>query len=241
MADTANLGLPLLAPSQAQKHVTVNEALARLDALAKGVLVSRTVATPPEAAADGAVWAVPSGAQDDWAGQEGRLAIASGGGWSFVAPREGWRAYALDEGAALRHDGSRWAPDAPSGPVAAGASGAATAIEVIEVDHAVGSGPISETGEVIPRASIVLGVTARVVEEITGTLATWRLGSPMASDRFGTGLGTEAGSYAEGVLSTPTAYWTRRSLKMSAEGGGEFAGGRVRFAIHCIRLTVPDA
>ena len=35
MARTAQLDLPLVAPSQAQKHVTVNEALARLDAVAQ--------------------------------------------------------------------------------------------------------------------------------------------------------------------------------------------------------------
>ena len=32
MTDTSQLGLPLLEPAQAQKHVTVNEALVRLDA-----------------------------------------------------------------------------------------------------------------------------------------------------------------------------------------------------------------
>ena len=35
MASTAQLALPLVAPAQAQKHVTVNEALARLDAAAQ--------------------------------------------------------------------------------------------------------------------------------------------------------------------------------------------------------------
>ncbi|NND41100.1 MAG: DUF2793 domain-containing protein, partial [Silicimonas sp.] len=35
MADTSRLGLPLLDPAQAQKHVTVNEAFLRLDALSQ--------------------------------------------------------------------------------------------------------------------------------------------------------------------------------------------------------------
>ncbi len=35
MTDTTRLGLPLLAPAQAQKHVTVNEALGRLDAVVR--------------------------------------------------------------------------------------------------------------------------------------------------------------------------------------------------------------
>ena len=131
MGETANLGLALLEPAQAQKHVTVNEALVRLDALAKGVLASRTVTEPPVARAEGAVWAVPEGAGGDWAGEAGRLAIATGGGWSFVTPREGWRAYVLDEGAALLHDGTRWTPEVTA-PVASAPSGAETRIEVIE-------------------------------------------------------------------------------------------------------------
>ena len=40
--DTAKLGLPLLAPAQAQKHVTVNEALMRLDGMVDLVLQSTT-------------------------------------------------------------------------------------------------------------------------------------------------------------------------------------------------------
>ena len=239
MGETANLGLALLEPAQAQKHVTVNEALVRLDALAKGVLASRTVTEPPVARAEGAVWAVPEGAGGDWAGEAGRLAIATGGGWSFVTPREGWRAYVLDEGAALLHDGTRWTPEVTA-PVASASSGAATVIEVIEIDHRVGAGAISETVTVIPRGAIVLGVTARVIEEIAGTATTWRLGSPGFSDRFGSGLGTQAGSYAEGVLGAPTTYYTPEKLKMTAMDGS-FAGGLVRFAVHCIRLSVPGA
>lgn len=238
MAETANLGLPLLAPSQAQKHVTVNEALLRLDALAKGVLVSRAVETPPTAASEGAVWAVPEGARDAWAGREGELAIATGGGWSFVAPRAGWRAFALDEGAALRHDGTGWKVEGASGRVAVSPSGAATSVEIVEADHWVTSGVLSDTVPVIPAKSIVLGVTARVIEDITGTLTSWKLGNVEASGRFGSGLGTQAGSYAEGLLGSPMAFWKDEPLRMEALDGS-FGGGRVRFAVHILRLTIP--
>jgi hypothetical protein len=239
MGETANLRLPLLAPSQAQKHVTVNEALVRLDALAKGVLASRRVPTPPAQAGSGEVWAVPAGATDEWAGREGELAIATGGGWSFVSPREGWRAYALDEGAPLRHDGADWAPE---GATATALSGAATTVEVVELEHAVAVGPFSVTAPVIPRNALVLGVTARVVDEITGAATAWKLGHPTAGtrDRFGRDLGTAAGSYAEGLLGTPTAYYTPTALQMTTQDG-DFAGGRVRFAVHLIRLTPPAA
>ena len=53
MTDTPQMSLPLLAPAQAQKHVTVNEALARIDALTHLVLSSVSVASPPVSAPDG--------------------------------------------------------------------------------------------------------------------------------------------------------------------------------------------
>ena len=264
MGETANLRLPLVQPSQAQKHVTVNEALVRLDALAKGVLVSRTVTTPPDRPAEGAVWGVPGGAKDDWTGHVGELAIATGGGWSFVAPRAGWRTWVLDEGAALRHDGSGWigegaAPSTPpttsqpapapsgAGPLratpASGASGGATVIEVIEGVHTIKAGVMSDTGAtgpIVPRRCVVIGVTARVVQEITGTLTSWRLGNPGDSERFGKDLGTQVGSFAEGILAKPTAYYPEEALRLTATNGS-FAGGKVKLAIHLMRLTLPSA
>lgn len=73
---TMRLQLPLLQPAQAQKHVTVNEALMRLDGLTNAVLESTTATTPPGAVVDGQCWAVPPGAQDSWSGQGGRMSYA---------------------------------------------------------------------------------------------------------------------------------------------------------------------
>lgn len=241
MGETANLGLRLLAPSQAQKHVTVNEALTRLDALAKGVLASRRVGTPPVRAAHGEVWAVPDGATDEWAGRDGSLAISVGGGWDFVAPRAGWRAYALDEGAALRHDGSGWAVEAPS---ASASSGAATTLEVLEVEHdvaagLVGTGSFSDTtAAVIPRGAVVFGVTGLVTAEITGTATSWKLGHPRQGtrNRFGEGYGTPRGSFVEGFPNHPQAYYEPTHLRMTAEGG-TLVGGVVRFEVHMMRVA----
>ena len=47
MSDTPRLGLPLLAAGQAQKHVTHNDALMRLDALAHLAVASRAQTVPP--------------------------------------------------------------------------------------------------------------------------------------------------------------------------------------------------
>lgn len=52
MADTPNLGLPLLAAAQSQKHVTHNEALEELDGLVQCSVISRTLTSPPGSPAD---------------------------------------------------------------------------------------------------------------------------------------------------------------------------------------------
>lgn len=49
---TANLALPYLLAAQAQKHVTHNEALQRLDALVQ-LVIAGTPSSPPADAAEG--------------------------------------------------------------------------------------------------------------------------------------------------------------------------------------------
>lgn len=104
-----NLALPFLLPAQAQKHVTVNEALMRLDALVQLAVVRRDLAVPPPAPEDGARYIVATGASGDWAGQSGNIALFAGGGWQFLTPRAGWRAHVVAEGVDLLHDGAGWA------------------------------------------------------------------------------------------------------------------------------------
>ena len=47
MSETSRLGLPLVQAAQAQKHVTVNEALLRIDALAQIELLGVDATAPP--------------------------------------------------------------------------------------------------------------------------------------------------------------------------------------------------
>ena len=64
MAETVHLGLPLLEASQAQKHVTHNEALLLLDAAIQLSVVSRAIANPPALPEEGdryLVAAAPTG------------------------------------------------------------------------------------------------------------------------------------------------------------------------------------
>lgn len=97
MDTTENLDLPYILPSQAQKHVTHNEALRMLDALVQAAVTTRGLSAPPIAPAAGARYIVADGATGVWTGQEGKLAAWQDGGWSFYPPLVGWLAYVSDE------------------------------------------------------------------------------------------------------------------------------------------------
>jgi hypothetical protein len=88
--ETAHLALPFLAPSQAQKHVTHNEALVRLDALVQIAVESLGATSPPGSPAEGERHLVGTGASGVWAGEDGRLAVFSDGAWWFATPEVGW-------------------------------------------------------------------------------------------------------------------------------------------------------
>jgi len=103
-----NLSLPILQPSQAQKHVTHNAALSILDALVQLTLISGAETTPPAAPTDGMRYAVPTGGALDWAGQSGKIASFENGAWTFYTPSEGWRAYFNDTQSLRIFDGGAW-------------------------------------------------------------------------------------------------------------------------------------
>ncbi|SIS49702.1 DUF2793 domain-containing protein [Phaeovulum vinaykumarii] len=235
MAETTRLALPFLEAAQAQKHVTVNEALVRLDGLVNPVLVSRSLGVPPVVVAEGACYGVPLGAVNAWAGHEGEIAIASNGGWVFAAPQAGWRVWIADEGQGAVHSGADWV----AGALTLSPFGAGLIARVIEADHVIAAGASSTTAALIPAGGMVIGVSARVVAEITGTLSSWQLGNAGAPDRFGSGLGLGLGSWARGMLSAPMTFWAPETLVLTAMGG-DFAAGTVRIAVHVVEITLPS-
>lgn len=106
--ETARLALPYLAAAQAQKHVTHNEALRRLDAYVQLALESVSTLEPPESPAEGACWFVPTGATGSFAGQAGKLATYEAGAFDFLAVPVDTLAFIRDEARFARHDGSGW-------------------------------------------------------------------------------------------------------------------------------------
>lgn len=117
MPDTIHLGLPLLEAAQAQKHVTHNEALERLDALSQLAVISRTVATPPVSPLEGNRYLIAASPTGAWAGHAGEVAFFYGGTWQFATPKTGWRVFVQAEAALLVFDGSNWSAVGGGGPL----------------------------------------------------------------------------------------------------------------------------
>lgn len=237
MSETPYLGLPLLVAAQAQKHVTVNEALTRLDGVSRASVRSAALTAPPTSPAEGERHLVAAPASGGWSGREGNLAVFMAGGWDFVAPTPGWRVWVEDEAAPAIWTGSAWARGAIGGASSNGRLTAGT----ISGDETIQAGSGFATSLIIPDRSVVIGVSGRVISEITGSgLTGWRIGVAGSTDRYGSGIGLQQNSYLNGITGAPVGYYGDTPLQIEAEGG-DFAGGVIRLAIHVLSLCPPDA
>lgn len=108
MDHTPRLSLPFIMPSQAQKHITHNEAIQALDALVQPVVESRTVTVPPATPMAGESYLVPSGATGAWSGHSDEIAAFQSGAWHFHDPAPGWQLWVAAEQALYVFDGTGW-------------------------------------------------------------------------------------------------------------------------------------
>ncbi|MCX5478443.1 DUF2793 domain-containing protein [Kaistia geumhonensis] len=97
MSESARLKLPYLAASQAQKHVTHNEALTILDALVSARALDKDTASPPGGASDGDAYIVPVGATGAWSGWDNSFAERQDGIWRRFLPFDGLIVWVSDE------------------------------------------------------------------------------------------------------------------------------------------------
>jgi hypothetical protein len=104
-----NLSLPFIMPSQAQKHVTHNEAIELLDMIVQLTVDGVGSTVPPVAANEGHAWALGASPSGAWSGQGEKIATWRGGGWLFVVPRDGWMAWDKGAGALVVMHNGAWA------------------------------------------------------------------------------------------------------------------------------------
>ena len=239
MSDTHRLKLPLLAAAQAQKHVTHNEALLRLDVISHPYLKSRTVAVPP-AASEGDVYLIPAGASGDWSGHDGKLAEYRNGIWEYFDPFDGLNVFVADESVSLLRVAGSWQDiETTIGEdrlLARAADGAESRHQVIEAELSSLSGAFVETAAIIPDRAIVYCVSTRTTGAVTGATS-YNCGLSAEPDKFGGSLGAAPGSSNLGVIG-PTAFYTATPVRLTANGGN-FTGGTVRMAVHCFFPVAP--
>ncbi len=236
MTATTHLKLPFVAAAQAQKHVTVNESLRKLDALIHMTALGKARTAPPASPLQGARYLVPAAASGAWANKTNQIAAWQDGAWAFFTPQTGWSLWIADEAKRYLYNGSSWAEENPA-PSAASPHGADTAISVLETEARCASGSFVNAAASIPSHSIVLGISGRVVEAITGP-SSWQIGVAGSANRYGSGLGVQKNSHALGLTGQPQTYYSDTPVRITATGGA-FRGGLIRLAIHRIHLTPP--
>lgn len=106
--NSAILALPYIQPSQAQKHVTHNQAISQLDIIVQLSVAGFDATTPPALPADGELHALGAAPTAEWAGHGNELAAWIDGSWLFVIPRTGWRAWGQATGELRIWDGGAW-------------------------------------------------------------------------------------------------------------------------------------
>lgn len=237
MSDTANLLLPEIAPSQAQKHVTHNEALVRLDAVVQLSVKDRDLNAPPGSPAEGDRYIIGPSPTGAWASNANKVAYWDGSAWIILTPREGWSAWVSDEDIQVFWDGSAWDVPAPSsGVVATSPNGAKSEFIILEQLLSGLSGASVDTTIQIPNGSIVFNVSSRTTTTITGATS-YDCGVAGNTSQFGGSLGVAAGSTNKGVIG-PTGFYADTPIRLTANGGN-FTGGAVRVAIHVYVPTPP--
>lgn len=108
MTDTPNLRLPFIEGSQAQKHVTHNEALRILDAAIQISVLDTTHTSPPVSPAGDERHIVAAGATGAWAGHGNAIATWQDGAWAFLIPHAGWCVWSVADDVMFVFDGTHW-------------------------------------------------------------------------------------------------------------------------------------
>ena len=112
MSSSSRLSLPYILPSQAQKHVTLNDSLRRLDVMVQGCVEARDVSAQPTSPSEGDAYILPASSSGaDWGNlTENTIAIFTDGYWDTVTPQIGFRVWVKAEDQIVVFGAYGWAP-----------------------------------------------------------------------------------------------------------------------------------
>jgi hypothetical protein len=245
------LGLPYILPAQAQKHVTVNEALRKLDGIVQLSLQSPLTDAPPENPVSGASYFIASGAAGAWAHHGGQIATWQDDGWIFVAPQLGWRAYLLNQNVLAIFDGSAWVPlQAGSGSSTASddpdrlnmIGGLDLVIKRATLDLNNANKIDVPFRGILPSHHMVIGMTIAITETVAGSTMI-NIGDNTSSYRFATRMGVAAGTQAIGLCNPPYVYWSNSDVYVRTGNArtneNMITGGKIDVVVYMLTLQYP--
>jgi len=110
MTTSNRLDITEMAETQEGRHITVNEAIAKLEA---GACLFGAISVldnaPPVSPAEGDIYVIGTSGSGAWSGQNEKVAVYYNAEWKFLPALPGMQAYAADEDAFYYHDvGGTW-------------------------------------------------------------------------------------------------------------------------------------
>ena len=193
---------------------------------------SRSLTAPPGSPAEGDCYIPAAGATGAWSGWDLQLAAFSGGAWLRIVPKSGMKAWVKPERLTVTYEDSVWRDG-----VALSANGGRVTLRAKEEELTL-SGAFTETADAafIPDRAIVLGVSSRTTQAITGA-SSYDVGISSEANKFGGSLGIALNSTNVGVIG-PTAFYANTKVRVTATGSN-FTGGKVRLVIYYFEMTAP--
>lgn len=107
MSNTNNLSIDLVASNQAQKEVTINEAISKIDAILNVGAINIWLDVPPGSPSEGDLYVVGNAPSGAWAENAEEIAYYNAG-WKFIAPKSGMRIWSNDKKLPYIYNGSAW-------------------------------------------------------------------------------------------------------------------------------------
>jgi hypothetical protein len=231
MSQTGRLGLPYIITSQAQKEVTHNEALNRLDAFVTPIIID-IVTAPPGSPTMGDLVIVGTSPSGDFTGHENELAQYLTGGWVFYTPFKWMDAVVESLDSRMTYDGSNWIPFG----LIMKDTGEYLRVGHSQEDVTVDSGAFKDSTITIPNRSILLTVNVRVLTAVTGA-SSFDVGISGETSKFGGSIGIGADSTNIGIIG-PTAFYSDTAVRLTANGS-DFTGGVIRTTMQYLQPRGP--
>jgi hypothetical protein len=231
MSQTGRLGLPYIVTSQAQKEVTHNDSLNRLDAFVTPVVADLTD-TPPGSPTEGDLIIVGTSPTGVFVGQDNNIAQYLTGGWVFYTPFKWMDAVVESLDTRMAYDGSTWIPFG----LIMKDTGEYLRVGHQQEDVTVSSGAFVDTTITIPNRSILLTVNVRVMTAVTGA-SSFDVGISGETSKFGGSIGIGQDSTNIGIIG-PTAFYSDTAVRLTANGAN-FTGGVIRTTMQYLQPRGP--